>query len=130
MAKYTPIVYIERGGGLERAGGRIGRVRLSKTGRTVFYHGLELRSLNGRGYKTTHFDVHTGEEYWVSGPRKDGNDSLYPDTVEIDDDVRVEYWTAIRRLPENSQVSSFRAPGKHSKRRPHPGNVRKTAAQR
>ena len=105
-------MYIERGGGLS-CPGRIGRVRYSKTGRTLYYGGISLQSLNGRGYKTTHFDVETGEKYWVSGPRRDGNDTLYPGVVEIDDDVREEYWRDVRGLPENARLRSFRAPGKH-----------------
>ena len=112
-------MYVERGGGLGSRGGRIGRVTLSKTGKTLYYRGVTLHSLNGSGYKTNHFDVATGDEYWVSGPRKDGNDPLYPGIVEIDDDVREEYWREVRSSPELSRVSSFRAEGKHSRRRPH-----------
>jgi hypothetical protein len=120
----TRIMYIERGGGLCR-GGRIGRVRMSKTGRTLYYGATVLQSLNGSGYKTSHFDVETGEEYWVSRPRKDGNDPLYPDVVEIDADAREEYWCDLRGQPESVSVSEFRASGKHSKRRPHPDNIRR-----
>ena len=116
----TRIMYVERGGGLASHRGRIGRVQLSKTGRTLYYQGVELRSLNGSGYKTNHFDVETGEKYWVSGPRKDGNDPLYPGVVEIDDDVRDEYWREIRWTPTKSHIQAFRAPGKHSRRSPHP----------
>ncbi len=115
----TRIMYIERGGGLSFPG-RIGRVRCSKTGRTLYYGDVALQSLNGAGYKTTHFDVETREEYWVSGPRRDGNDPLYPGVVEIDDDVREEYWRDVRGIPEHAHLNSFRAPGKHSRRRPHP----------
>jgi hypothetical protein len=114
------IMYVERGGGLGSRGGRIGSVTLSKTGKTLYYRGVTLRSLNGSGYKTNHFDVETGEEYWVSGPRKDGNDPLYPGIVEIDDDVREEYWRNVRSSPELSHIESFRAEGKYSRRRPHP----------
>ena len=32
--------------------------------------------------------------------------------VAVDDDVREEYWTQIRKLPENVDVKSFRAQGK------------------
>ena len=47
-------------------------------------------------------DVETGEEYWISGPKKDVTDRLYGErvAVDIDDDVRDEYWTEIRRQPE------------------------------
>jgi hypothetical protein len=46
--------------------------------------------------------VETGNEYWISGCRKDGADRLYneADSVYIDDDVREEYWTTIRGAPE------------------------------
>ena len=40
----------------------------------------------------TAFDVETGGEFWISGPRKDGQDRLYPEStqaVEVDADVAV-----------------------------------------
>ena len=54
------------------------------------------------GFKANYFDVETGDEYWISGCKKDGTDRLYneADPVEIDDDVREEYWTEIRQAPE------------------------------
>jgi hypothetical protein len=70
----TRIMYIQRG----RAPGGIGRVRSSKTGRTIFYGDVELASLGGRGYEANYIDSATNEQYWVSGPRKDGQDTLYP----------------------------------------------------
>jgi len=55
--------------------------------------------LNGSGFKANYFDVETGERFWISGPRKDGQDRLYSDSsalVEIDPDVAEEYWREIR----------------------------------
>jgi hypothetical protein len=80
---------------------RIGRVTFSKTGRSIYYGGKTFRSLKG-GYKANYYDVETGEQYWISGPKKDGTDRLYGErvAVDIDDDVRVEYWTQIRSQPE------------------------------
>ena len=46
--------------------------------------------------------METGDEFWISGPRRDGKDRLYPQStqpVEIDDDVRQEYWLKVRGLP-------------------------------
>ena len=108
------IMYIERGGGLAGPG-RIGRVTFSKSGRTVFYRGRSLAILGGSGYKTTHFDEETREQYWVSGPRKDGQDTFAPGLVEIDSDVQHEYWAEVRGLPENSSKPSFRSLGRHAK---------------
>ena len=80
--------------------GRIGRISYSKTGKTLSYGGKQFRSLKG-GYKANYFDVDTGDEYWISGPKKYGGDRLYGgNDVEIDEDVRDEYWTAIRCEPQ------------------------------
>lgn len=78
---------------------RIGRVTFSKTGKSIRYGGRTFQSLDGDGYKANYFDVDTGEEFWISGPRKDGNDRLYPESslpVEIDEDIAEEYWRNIR----------------------------------
>ncbi len=77
---------------------RIGRVTFSKTGKTLEYKGRKFRSLKGQGYKANFYDIETGEEYWISGPKKDGTDQLYggQDMVAVDDDVKEEYRTQIR----------------------------------
>jgi len=95
------VMYIESKAGGLTGPARIGRVTFSKTGRTIYYQGREFRSLDGAGFKANYYDVATGEEYWISGPKKDGSDRLYGERVpvEIDDDVREEYWTVIRGLP-------------------------------
>ncbi len=99
MAHKTRIMYIERKAGNLTGPARIGRVTYSKTGATIYYNGKEFRSLKGRGFKANYFDVETGEEYWISGPRKDGSDALYATNIPtaIDDDVRDEYFAQIRR---------------------------------
>ena len=87
--------------------GRIGHVRFSQTGRSVYYGGRTFQSLNGRGFKANYFDLATGEEFWISGPKRRGGDRLYGGVVEIDDDVREEYWVAIRGQPQNSYLRSY-----------------------
>jgi hypothetical protein len=90
-------MYIERKSGDLNGKARIGRVTTSKTGKTLYYQGKKFKSLKGAGFKANYVDVETGEEYWISGCRKDGADGLYgPVLVEVDDDVREEYWTTIR----------------------------------
>lgn len=92
------IMYIEcKGGGLVGSA-RIGRVQFSKTGKTLYYGGKEFRSLKGSGFKANYYDVETLEHYWISGCKKDGRDRLYGERlpIEIDEDVREEYWTEIR----------------------------------
>ena len=96
------IMYIEcKAGGLT-GGARIGRVTFSKTGRTLYYSGRTFQSLKGAGFKSNYYCVETGEDYWISGPKRRGGDALYGGStpIDIDDDVREEYWRDIRRQPE------------------------------
>ena len=94
---------------------RIGRVRFSKTGRTLYYGGRTFQSLGGHGYKANYFDVETGEHFWISGCKKRGGDRLYGgDNVEIDADVREEYWSVIRGRPELKDQSVAADPGKYA----------------
>ena len=96
------IMYIENKSNGLSGPARIGRVSFSKAGKTLYYHGQTFQSLKGRGFKANYYDVESGEEYWISGPHRDGEDRLYGERVpvEIDEDVRAEYWTTIRGLPE------------------------------
>jgi hypothetical protein len=107
----TPIMYVQRGW----SSGRIGRVRLSKTGRTIHYGNLVLEAMSRPrcGYKANYMDATTRDEYWISGPRKDGQDTLYPGVVEIDADVLVEYWRDIRSL--EVRAATFRSLGVHGR---------------
>jgi hypothetical protein len=93
MGHKTRIMYIECKAGELTGPAGIGRVTLSRTGATLYYKGQQFRSLKGRGFKANYYDVETGDEYWISGPRRDGADALYATNVqtEVDEDVRKEY---------------------------------------
>lgn len=110
-------MYIEYKGAGLAGSAWIGRVSFSQTGKTVYYRDLVLQSSKS-GYKWNHFDVETGERYWISGCKKKGDDTLYPGIIEIDEDVREEYWLKIRNKPECVKLTKIRSEGKHSKRRP------------
>jgi hypothetical protein len=113
VAHPTRIMYIENKGGhivehwwgseSHEAGltgpARIGRVTFSKSGRSLTYRGKEFSKATG--FKAN-YCCETGEWFWISGPKKRGGDSLYATNIpiEIDDDVREEYWTEIRKQPE------------------------------
>ena len=91
------VMYIEdKSAGLEGEA-RIGRVYFSKTGKTLYYKGRRFQSLKGMGFKANYIDVDNGDEFWISGPKKDRNDRLYGGQlgVEIDEDVKVEYFKII-----------------------------------
>jgi hypothetical protein len=95
----TRIMYIEAKSehGIMVGRARIGRVRFSKTGATLYYGDRRFQRV--RGFKHNHVDVDTGEPFWISGPRRDGADRLYGEglPIHVDDDVAEEYWSLIRR---------------------------------
>lgn len=96
------IMYIENKSSDLVGPARIGRVTFSKTGKSLYYNGKAFQSLKGSGFKANYFDVESGDQFWISGPKKNGADGLYgPRPTPIDDDVREEYWTKIRNQPKN-----------------------------
>lgn len=115
MAKKLPgstsrILYIEcKTGGHDRGEAFIGRAVFSKTGKTIRYRDLELKPLGGRGVSGNYFDVETGFEYWVSAPKKKGQDrhSAGGGPVRIDEDVADEYWRTVRSCdpPKNPLIT-------------------------
>src|SRR5207245_1154619 len=77
------IMYIEcKAGGLT-GDARIGRVTFSQTGRTLYYQGQKFQSLKGKGFKSNYYNVDTGEDYWISGPKRGGGDALYGGSTPI-----------------------------------------------
>lgn len=97
------IMYIEsKAAGLAGGEARIGRVTFSKTGQTIYYGGKTFSKIVGGGSKSNYFENESGDAYWISGPKKDGSDRLYGERVpiEIDEDVREEYWLVIRNRPD------------------------------
>lgn len=78
----------------------ISRVTFSKTGRTIYWRGKRLQ--RGKHGCANHFDLDSGETYWISGPKKNGEDRhpWAPEKVRIDPDVREEYWVQIRNRPD------------------------------
>lgn len=71
----------------------------NKTGKPLSYKGKSFQSLKGAGRYANYRDVETGEEYWISGPKRDGTDRHWAGSgkVEIDEDVREEYLTQVRK---------------------------------
>lgn len=93
----TRIMYMELKSEFGDSGpARIGRVRFSHSGRTLYYKDKQFRSCRGRGIAGNYFDVTTGDEYWISGPKKNGQDRHWAGAVEIDPDVAEEYWKDVR----------------------------------
>jgi len=98
----TRIMYIEKKAENLTGEARIGRVSFSKSGKSIYYNGLRFETLKGDGFKSNYFEIESGEDYWISGCKKNGEDRLYGEStpIYIDEDVREEYWFTIRNKPE------------------------------
>jgi hypothetical protein len=93
------VMYVERKGDPHDDGDEawIGWVTFSKTGRTVYTRGLRLQRTKGL-FCGNHVDLDTGDEYWVSGPKRNRQDRLYGGgPVEVEPDAREEYERLVSR---------------------------------
>jgi hypothetical protein len=106
----TRMMYVEcKANGHDRGRARICRVRFSKSGRTIYLGGLILASQRGAGIMGNYIDANTGIEYWVSGPKKNGQDRHWAGSgdVRIEADVVDEYWRDVRACnsPDNPYLT-------------------------
>src|SRR5262245_50632352 len=75
MANLRVLRYIELKTGFAHKGPAvIVRVTLSRSGRALYFGGKLLKRAKGGGIAGNYFDSETGDEYWVSGVKKDGRD--------------------------------------------------------
>jgi hypothetical protein len=88
----TPrLLYIERKSGTpDGPVARIGWATPSRSGRSVFYAGLELLKVKGGRHGGNHVDVASGDAFWVSGVKRRGS-NVHPAergiAVVVDDDA-------------------------------------------
>ena len=106
------IMYLEQKVDGLRGDGHIGRVGFSKTGKTLFYADRTLRNTKGGPLEANFIDEETWEDFWVCVPREDGCDAHFAGVIQIDEDVREEYWADIRKQPESSANTTYKSPGK------------------
>lgn len=69
----------------------VARVKTSKSGRTVYFHGKALKRAHLPS--ANHVDLVTGEAYWVSGVKQDGPDRHWagPGRIAIEAGALGEY---------------------------------------
>jgi len=68
----TELRYIElKSGYFDNGPAWIGKVKLSKSGQTVYFHDKAFQKSHW-GYGN-HHDIETGEKYWISGVKKSGS---------------------------------------------------------
>ena len=77
------LMYIELKSGYSDNGPAwIGRVRMSRAGRTVYFNGQAFKR-SGRGSSGNHFDLETGDMYWISRVKHDGSDRHWAGSGKI-----------------------------------------------
>lgn len=84
-------VQLKTGYDIDKGPAWISVVRFNKSWKTAYWHGKTLKRWPGM-FDANFFDVETREEYWISGPPRDGADTRYSRvTPVIDDDARAPY---------------------------------------
>jgi hypothetical protein len=86
------LMYVELKSGFHDNGPAwIGRVTYSKSGQTIYFNGKALKK--GSGISGNYHDLETGDEYWISGVKKKGQDRHWAGSgkVMIDETCIEEY---------------------------------------
>lgn len=94
--------YIELKSGFGNRGPAwIGRVTLSRSKTTVYFNGHALKRAKGGGVSGNYFDIESGEEYWVSGVKKNGQDRHWAGSgLVLVEASAVEEYLALRNLKD------------------------------
>lgn len=86
------IIYVELKSGFNDNGPAwIGKGFYNRTGKTVYFNGQVF--CRSKGIAGNHVDLETGEEYWISGIKKNGTDRHWAGggIIEIDESSIEEY---------------------------------------
>ena len=77
----------------------VARVTVSRSGRAVYFGRKLLKRARRGGITGNYFDAETGDEYWVSGVKKDGHDRHWAGsgTVAIEAGAVGEYLELVGR---------------------------------
>jgi len=102
----SEIVYVELKTGYSDNGPAwIGVPSYSKSRATIYFNGMALKSLKGSGISGNYYNSLSGDEYWVSGIKRDGKDRHWAGggKVLIDKSAVNEYLSIIGKssLPRN-----------------------------
>ena len=100
------LIYVELKSGHGHTGPAwIGFAGSSKSGATIYFDGKSFKSLKGMGISANFYDAGSGDEYWISGIKKNGQDRHWAGggKVEIDAAAIGQYLAAmgLSKLPGN-----------------------------
>ena len=101
----TEILYVELKHG-HSGPAWIGYGQFSKSGKSVYFNGRILKK--GQGINSNHFDIENGDEYWISGVKKNGEDRHWAGSgkIYLDKSAVDEYLNIIgqAKLPKNKFI--------------------------
>lgn len=88
------IKYIELKSGFSDNGPAwISEVEFSKSGQTVYFNDMALKKLKIPGAGSNHYDIETGEEYWISSVKRNGQDRHWAGggKILLDEEIVPDY---------------------------------------
>jgi hypothetical protein len=94
----TEIKYIELKSGFSHNGPAwIGLVSYSKSGKTIYFDGKAFQRIGSDRMRGNFFDIETGEEYWISGVKKNQQDRhIYGNgKIQVEKRILTEYLKSI-----------------------------------
>ena len=106
------IMYIElKSGFTDNGPAWIGSVAYSKSGQTIYFNGKAFKKSSG--ISGNYHDLETGEEYWISGIKKNGQDRHWAGSgkIIIDKDCIEEYLSIIGKSTldaRNFEIASLK----------------------
>jgi len=84
-------VQLKTGHDIDKGPAWISVVAFNRTWKTAYWHGKTLQRWPGM-FDANFFDVETHEEYWISGPHRDGGDTRYGNIEPtVDEDAQAAY---------------------------------------
>ncbi|MHB9860215.1 hypothetical protein [Streptomyces sp. YIM S03343] len=94
-------VQLKTGYNTDRGPSWIGWVDFSKTWKTAYFQGRTLRRATALGlFDANFYDVETDEAFWLSGPKRDRNDTRYgPAEPAVEDDAADAYQAFLHGAP-------------------------------
>lgn len=100
------LIYVELKSGYDDNGPAcIGYRGSSKSGATIYFHGMAFQSLKGTGISSNYYECASDDEYWISGVKKNGSDRHWAGSgkIKIDKSSIEDYLsvTGLTALPNN-----------------------------
>ncbi len=88
----------------------IGFVSFSKSGKTIYFNGKAFQSLNGKGMNGNFYEIESGNEYWISGVKKNQQDRhvFGKGKIIVEKRILTEYLQIINQQKLNDRFYEIR----------------------